>query len=158
MIEGNSMTYEIVVPEKNDQIAEAVLDAAKAAKQRIAIRPTRLQMLLDVEKKLAQLEAMKRKKLETLHEKEKSNTSAVNERMRRYVEAHRDEINARRREQRATKSVPKSSTTSIVIIKRVCKQKEQSCQDKTKVVERKDEKPALSESMKHTHDGVISFV
>ena len=120
LVEGNTMRYDIVVPEKNDCIPESLLQATTIGKQRIAIRPGRLQMLLDVEKKMKLSEDMKRRKLEKLHEKEKSDATAVNERMRRYVEAHRDEINARRRERRAA-SNKAPAASNIVIFKRVCK-------------------------------------
>jgi hypothetical protein len=120
LIEGNATNYEIVIPEKNEAINESLLHAAKEKKQRVAIRPGRLQLLLDMEKKLKMLDEKKHAKLELLHAKEKSNLTAVNERVKRYTEAHRDEINARRREQRklskeAASTAPKSN---IIIIKR----------------------------------------
>lgn len=116
LIEGNTTNYEIIMPEKNDCINDSILETAKEKKQRIAIRPARLQLLLDMEAKLKRLNEKKQTKLEALHVKEKSNLTAVNERVKRYTEAHRDEINARRRERRKlTKEEPKSN---IIIIKR----------------------------------------
>jgi hypothetical protein len=118
LIEGNAKKYEIMVPEKNDIIPESVLESAKKERQRIAIRPERLAILLDVEKKLSLLNEKKQKKLEELHSKEKLNPLGVHDRMKRYVETHRNEINARRREKRKLeKETTKSS--NIIIIKRV---------------------------------------
>jgi hypothetical protein len=117
LIEGNATTYEIVVPEKNETIHNSILENAIKHKQRIAIRPARLQLLLDMEKKLNLLKDAKQKKLDELHMKEKANPSTVHERVRRYVETHRDEINARRREKRKA-VVATKSTSNIIIIKR----------------------------------------
>lgn len=118
LIEGNTSSYEIVVPEKNEAINEALLHAAKEKKQRVAIRPGRLQLLLDMEKKLKILDEKKHAKLEALHSKEKANLSAVNERVKRYTDAHRDEINARRREQRKLSKEADAPKSNIIIIKR----------------------------------------
>ena len=126
LVEGPSNTYDIVVPEKNDVIHESILENALKNKQRIAIRPVRLQLLLEVENKMKLLAEKKKKNLADLHSKEKSNPSAVNDRVKRYVETHRDEINARRREKRKTAgSAPSSTSTApksnIIIIKRIIK-------------------------------------
>lgn len=120
LMEGNAKNYEINVPEKNDFIPESLLESAKKSKQRIAIRPDRLQLLLEMEKKINTLNEKKQKKLEELHVKEKLNPHSVHDRMKRYVDAHRDEINARRREKRKSeKEASTSKTSNIIIIKRV---------------------------------------
>jgi hypothetical protein len=124
LIEGNRKEYEIIVPEKNDRIEYSLIDKAKTNGQRIAIRPVRLQMLLEMENKLKLLTNVKKQTLENLHIRDKLNPESVRERVGRYIEKHRDEINARRREKRKLenldkKGISKQPTSNTVIIKRI---------------------------------------
>lgn len=119
LMEGSSQICEIILPERNDIIPKSTIDDAMMNKRRIAIRPARLQMLLDMEAKLHQVAEKRKQSLESLHAKEKENCEAVKERVKRYVDTHRDEINARRREKRKLAAVEAKQKSSIIIIKRV---------------------------------------
>lgn len=119
LLEGSSQTCEIILPERNDVIDKSFIDDAAINKRRIAIRPARLQMLLDMEAKLRQSAEKRKQTLESLHAKEKENVNAVKERVKRYVETHRDEINARRREKRKLVTLETKPKSNIIIIKRV---------------------------------------
>jgi chemotaxis response regulator CheB len=73
--------------------------------EQVLICTDRLQKLEILEKQLpemieAAIQEHKKNKLRMLHEKDKENPAAVNLRVKRYNERHRDEINARRREKR----------------------------------------------------------
>lgn len=70
----------------------------------------RLKQLEELEKSLPQkieqaILEHKRNNLKRLHEKDKSDPKAVNIRVRRYAEKHKDEINAKRREKRRLKKL-----------------------------------------------------
>jgi hypothetical protein len=97
--------YEIELPESNHPVNEAILARAEEHDRRIAIRPSRLKELQELEKQLpvviAQaLEERKKEKLAALHKRDAVDRGAASLRAKRYVEKHRDEINARRREKR----------------------------------------------------------
>jgi hypothetical protein len=73
--------------------------------EQILICAERLQKLELLEKQLpemieAAIQEHKRNKLKMLHEKDKENPGAVNLRVKRYNERHKEEINARRRAKR----------------------------------------------------------
>jgi hypothetical protein len=116
LMEGNSKSCEIIIPERNDVLNKSILDDAMCTNRRIAIRPTRLKLLLDMETKLRNIEEKRKETLRALHAKEKENIDSVKERVKRYVDTHRDEINTRRREKR--KLASEKPTSNIIIIKR----------------------------------------
>jgi hypothetical protein len=96
---------EVEVPERNYPVSDTVLERAIENKRRIAIRPGRLKFLQYLEAKMPEMikEAMEqymKEKLNALHKKDKMDPTAVNARVKRYVDKNRDEINARRREKR----------------------------------------------------------
>ena len=71
--------------------------------QVVEINLERLRRLEQLEASLPQLieagvKQYKQAKLKSLHERDKLNPDAANMRARRYADKHRDEINARRRE------------------------------------------------------------
>lgn len=106
-IEGDTDMYEIEIPESNHPVNKAILERAEEHQRRVAIRPSRLRRLQELEQDLPAfiaraLEDMKKEKLAALHKKDKLDPSATALRVKRYVENHRDEINARRREKRKT--------------------------------------------------------
>jgi hypothetical protein len=53
----------------------------------------------------------KKSNLKKLHERDKANPAAINLRVKRYVERHREEINKRRREKRQQKKLEKNNVT-----------------------------------------------
>jgi hypothetical protein len=77
----------------------------------VTITNERLQHLLQLESSLPKMIAdaitdYKKSTLKRLHEHDKQNPDAINARVKRYVEKHRDEINARRREKRLAEKHP----------------------------------------------------
>ena len=91
----------------------------------VTISAERLKELEDLESSIplmidkAVLE-YKKSNLKKLHERDKANPAAINMRVKRYVERHREEINQKRREKRQKeklekqKSEPKSTTGATV--------------------------------------------
>ena len=88
----------------------------------VTISAVRLKELQELEAKLPKLieEAVKehkRSNLEKLHARDKANPAAVNARVKRYAEKHREEINRRLREERHAEKLEKqrliASTTMI---------------------------------------------
>ena len=84
----------------------------------ISISKERLESLEKLERELPTLIEnaildYKKNKLKKLHEKDKSNPESVNIRVKRYVEKHKDEINARRREKRKQKKEQASVNSDI---------------------------------------------
>jgi hypothetical protein len=120
-IEGDADEYEFEVPESNHPVDNVILARAEENNRRIAIRPSRLQKLQELEKDLPAfiaraLDEIKQEKLAALHKKDKLDPTASNVRAKRYLENNRDKINARRREKRkaAKQAVqPESSDTKI---------------------------------------------
>jgi hypothetical protein len=104
-IEGDNDEYEFEVPERNDPVNDVILARAEENKRRVAIRPSRLMKLQQLEQDLPAiienaLQEIKRQKLAALHKKDKQDPEKVNMRAKRYADSHREEINARRREKR----------------------------------------------------------
>jgi len=71
----------------------------------IEISADRLRKLEELESNVptlvaAALEEYKKNKLRLLHEKDKQDPTAMNRRVKRYTDKHRDQINAKRREKR----------------------------------------------------------
>jgi hypothetical protein len=56
----------------------------------------------------------KKNNLKKLHERDKANPAAINLRVKRYFERHRDEINKKRREKRLEQKQIKQSTVIVV--------------------------------------------
>lgn len=99
--------YEFEVPSCNMPVAESIVQRAKEENRRIAIRATRLEVLQTLEREMPELiekamNELNKKKLESLRERDKTNPDAVKARTKKYVETHREEINARRRERYQT--------------------------------------------------------
>ena len=116
-IEGDDDEYEFEVPERNDPVNDVILARAEENKRRVAIRPSRLMKLQQLEQDLPAiienaLQEIKREKLAALHKKDKQDPEKVNKRAKRYVDSHRDEINARRREKRKQLPVPLQTVRS----------------------------------------------
>jgi hypothetical protein len=88
----------------------------------VLIMTKRLQYLEDLEKNLPNLidQAIieyKKAKLKMLHEKDKQNPEAVNARVKRYNEKHKNEISARRIEKRnEAKRIKNGNTIDKIII------------------------------------------
>jgi hypothetical protein len=107
----------IEVPSFNQPVCAAIMGRALENNHRIAIRPSRLKELQELESSMPELiekalVEMNQKKLAALREKDKSNPEAVKARVKKYNERHREEINARRREQWASKKAATPSSGS----------------------------------------------
>ncbi len=116
-IEGDDDEYEFEVPERNDPVNDVILARAEENKRRVAIRPSRLMKLQQLEQDLPAiienaLQEIKRQKLAALHKKDKQDPEKVNMRAKRYADSHREEINARRREKRKQLTVPSQTVPS----------------------------------------------
>jgi len=86
----------------------------------ISISKERLESLEKLERELPMLIEnaildYKKNKLKKLHENDKNNPQSVNIRVKRYVEKHKDEINARRREKRKQKKEQLSDVATEVV-------------------------------------------
>lgn len=95
---------------------------------KVTISSIRLQELLELEKKIPLLveEAIaefKKKNLEKLRAHDKANPSAVNARVKRYADKHREEINKKMRERRKLKKEKALLETAVSTMKD-CRKKE----------------------------------
>lgn len=97
---------------KKSILPTAALQSAKEHGVLVAVRPSVLKGLQDAKKGnvSAELDKQKKEKLSKLHEKDKANPEAVRERVQKYVDANRDKINERRREQRKEKAAASKHT------------------------------------------------
>ena len=83
-------------------ISDNIVNKEDDANEQILISIERLKKLELLEKSLPEMidqaiQQHKKEKLKMLHEKDKQNPTAVNLRVKRYNEKHKEEINARRR-------------------------------------------------------------
>ena len=77
----------------------------------VRISMDRLRQLEEIESNLPKkienaIAEYKKSNLKRLHERDKADPKSVNLRVKRYVEKHKDEINAKRREKRKQKKLP----------------------------------------------------
>ena len=104
---------------KNDIIRNEILNGDVNTDEQVLICSERLQKLELLEKQLpemieAAIQEHKKNKLRMLHEKDKENPAAVNLRVKRYNERHKEEINARRRAKRKLEKELKEKQNFII--------------------------------------------
>jgi hypothetical protein len=107
----------IVIPGEKGVLPSIVLKDAKQSNKLVAVRPSRLQKLQELEAKLPvlvkeEVDKQKKEKLDKLHQKDKENPNAVKERVKKYAEKNREAINERRREKRKSKTTDTNEKNS----------------------------------------------
>lgn len=112
-----NVAQEIVVEDKD--VAAAAAAATTAANNLILVNSARMAELEQIEKNLPELIAAAIKenkiaKLKKLHEKDKLNPSAVNARVKRYNEKHKDKIAEKRNAKKIDKLITEGKSEAEI--------------------------------------------
>lgn len=110
MLSGCQLTFPITDNTKNEVIAQDLIVEDKVVTNLILVNSARLAALELMEKNLPELIANAIKenkiaKLKKLHEKDKLNPAAVNARVKRYNEKHKEKIAAKRNAKKIDKLI-----------------------------------------------------
>ena len=121
MLSGHQLVFPIIEPNENVAQETVVEDeaVAAAAANLILVNSARLAELEQIEKNLPDLiaeaiKANKIAKLKKLHEKDKLNPAAVNARVKRYNEKHKDKIAEKRNARKIDKLITEGKSEAEI--------------------------------------------
>lgn len=119
MLSGCQLVFPIIEPNENATQETVVEDKVVAATNLILVNSARLAELEQIEKNLPDLiaeaiKANKIAKLKKLHEKDKLNPAAVNARVKRYNEKHKDKIAEKRNARKIDKLITEGKSEAEI--------------------------------------------